>query len=72
MLVKSKIFLQYVKKIEEIKPRLSKQHNKMLKIRSEMLKIKKMTKLSSSRKILGKISQEFPESRESRGFWESR
>ena len=64
MLVRSKNFLQFVEKIEEIKPSFSKQHNKMLKLRSEMLKIRKNDKIIK----LEKNSRKFPESRESRGF----
>ena len=45
MLVRSKFFSQFVEKIEKLKPSLSKQHNKMLKIRSEMLKIRKNGKI---------------------------
>ena len=40
MLVRSKNFPQFVENVEELKPSLSKQHNKMLKIRSQMLKIR--------------------------------
>ena len=42
MLVRSKIFPQFVEKIENLKLSLSKQRNKMIKIRSEILKIIKM------------------------------
>ena len=41
MLVTSKFFPQFVEKIEKLKLSLSKQYNKMLKIISEMLKIRK-------------------------------
>ena len=41
MLVRSKFFSQFVEKIEKLKLSLSKQHNKMQKVRSEMLKIRK-------------------------------
>ena len=41
MPVRPKLFSQFVETIEELKPSLSKQHNKMLKIKSEMLKIRK-------------------------------
>ena len=44
MLLKSKNFPQFVKNIEKLKLSLSKQHNKMLKIRSEMLKTRKKGK----------------------------
>ena len=54
MLVRSKIVLQFVEKIEELQPSLSKQHNKMLKIRSEMLKIRKNFKIFKLEKISGK------------------
>ena len=51
-------FLNLSKKTEELKPSLSKQHNKMLKIRSEMLKIRKNGKIIK----LEKNSREnFPE-----------
>ena len=59
ILARSIISLLFFEKIEKFKPSLSKQHNKMLKIRSEMLKIKKMAKQSSSRKISGKFSGNF-------------
>ena len=38
MLVRSKFFPELVEKIEKLKLNLSKQHNKMLKMKSEMLK----------------------------------
>ena len=41
MLVRSKLFLQFVKKIEKLKLSLSRQHNKMLKTRFQTLKIRK-------------------------------
>ena len=41
MLVRSKIFSQFVEKIKKLTLGLSKQHNSMLKIRPEMLKIRK-------------------------------
>ena len=54
----SKFFPQFVEKIEKLKLTLSKQTNKMLKIRSEMLKIRKNSKIIK----LEKNSQEnFPE-----------
>ena len=57
MLVRSKIFSQFVEKIKKLELSLSKQHNKMLKIRSEILKIIKNVKIIT----LGKISQKnFP------------
>ena len=59
MLVRSKFFSQFVEKIEKLKLSLSKQNNKMLKIRSEMLKIRKNDKLikleKNSREHLPKI-----------------
>ena len=42
--MRSKLFPQFVKKIEKLKLSWSKQHNKMLKMRSKMLKIKKKKK----------------------------
>ena len=39
--MRSKFFPQFVEKIEKLKLSLSKQHNKMLKMRSEMLKTEK-------------------------------
>ena len=62
MLVRSKFFSEFVEKIEKFKVSLSKQHNKMLKMRSEMLKTRKKAKSSSSGK--------FPESRGFLGFRE--
>ena len=50
-LVRSKFFLLFVEKIEKLKPSLSKQHNKMLKIKSEMLKIRKNVKIIKLEKI---------------------
>ena len=73
MIVRSKIFSRFVKEIERLKPSLSKQHNKMLKIRPEMLKIKKnWQKKSSLGKTPGKIFRGFLKSRESREFSGSR
>ena len=70
MLVRSKIFPQFVEKIEKLKLYLSKQRNKMLKIRSEMLKTRKKGKtIKPSGKIPGNFSREFPEFR---GFLGSR
>ena len=37
MLVRSEFFSQFVEKIEKFKVSLSKQHNKLLKMRSEMM-----------------------------------
>ena len=56
MLVRSKFFRQFVEKFEKFKFSLSKQHNKTLKMRSEILKIRKKAKQSSS----GKFSGNFP------------
>ena len=59
MLGRSKCFSQFVEKIEKLKLglSLSKQHNKMLKIKSEMLKNIKNVKMIK----LGKISRKnFP------------
>ena len=58
MLVRSKFFLQFVEKVERLKLSLSKQHNKMLKIKSEMMKIKKKTKKNVKISQLEKISRE--------------
>ena len=55
MLVTSKFFPQFVEKMEKLKLSLSKQHNKMLKIKSEMLKIRKNVIIIK----LEKIFQEF-------------
>ena len=41
MLVRSKFFPRFVEKIEKLKRSSSKQHKKMLKVRSEMQKIRK-------------------------------
>ena len=68
MLVKSKLFLQFVEKMEKLKL-LSKQHNKMLKINSEMLKIRKNVKIIELEK---NFLRKFPESLESKDFRNSR
>ena len=70
MLVRSKFFSQFVEKIEKLELPVSesKQHNKMLKIKSEMLKIIKNVKIIK----LGKIFRKFPESQESKRFSGSR
>ena len=57
MLVRSKNFPQFVEKIEKLKLNLSKQRNKMLKIRSETLKTRKKGKTI---KPSGKIPGNFP------------
>ena len=63
MLVRTKIFPQFVEKIEKLKLNLSKQRNKMLKIRSETLKTRKKGEtIKPSGKIPGNFSQEFSES----------
>ena len=51
ILKKSKPFLQFVEKMEKLKRGLSKQHHKMLKIKSEMLKIRKNVKIIKLEKI---------------------
>ena len=48
-IVRSKFFTQFVEKIEKLELSLSKQHNQMLKIRSEMLKIIKKTQNDQAR-----------------------
>ena len=58
MLVRSKFFPQFVEKIEQLKLSLSKQRNKMLKMRSEMLKTKKKGKIIKLEKNYREI---FPE-----------
>ena len=68
MLVRSKFFSQFVEKIEKLTLGLSKQLNKMLKIRLEMLKIRTNGKIVK----LGKNSREFSVSRKSREFSGSR
>ena len=45
MLVSLEFFPQFVEKIEKLKLSLSKQHNKMPKIRSQMLTIRKIGKI---------------------------
>ena len=50
MLVRSKFILQFVEKMEKLKLSLSKQHNKMLKIISEMLKIRKKCQNNQAQK----------------------
>ena len=57
MLVRLKFFLQFVEKMKKFKLSLLKQHNKMLKMISEMLKTRKKSKIIK----LGKISREFSE-----------
>ena len=55
MLVRQNFFSQFVEKIEKLKLSLSKQHKKMLKIRSEILKIIKNVKMIKLGKICWKI-----------------
>ena len=57
MLVRSKIVPQFVEKIKELKPNLSKQHNEMLKIKSEMLKIRKIGEIIKLEKNFPGISR---------------
>ena len=45
MLVRSNFFSHFVEKIENFKLRLSKQHNEILKMRSEMQKTRKESKI---------------------------
>ena len=61
MLVRSNFFLQFVEKTEKLRLSLSKQHNKMLKIKSEMLKIRKKCQNSQVRKYFPQKFWEFPE-----------
>ena len=67
MLVRSKFFLQFVAKMEKLKLSLSKQHNKMLKIISEMLKIRKNVKIIKLEKIFRDFG-DFPRFREFPGI----
>ena len=60
MLARSKFFLQFVQKIEKVKSSSSKQHNKMPKMRFEMLKTRnkgktsiKLAKFSGTPRIFG-------------------
>ena len=68
MLVRSKFCLQFVEKMEKLKLSLSKQHSKMLKIKSEMLKIRKNVKIIKLEKISRKNFREFFEFREFQRF----
>ena len=54
MRVRSIFFLQFVEKMEKLKLSLSTEHNKMLKIKTEMLKISKYVEA----RPLGEISCE--------------
>ena len=60
MLARSKFFPQFVEKIAKLKLSLSKQHNKMLKMRFEMLKTRKKAKRSRSGKFPGNLFENFP------------
>ena len=64
MLVRSKFFSRFVEKIEKLELSLSKQHNKILKIRIEMRKIIKNVKMIKLGKISRKIFKKFLVSRE--------
>ena len=55
MLVRSNIFFQFVEKLEKLELSLSKQHSKILKTRSEILKIIKNVKMIKLGKIFRKI-----------------
>ena len=68
MLVRSKLFLQFVEKIEKLKLSLSKQLSKMLKMRSEMLKTRKKGKAIKLGKNSGKFSLGFSGSRKFPGI----
>ena len=70
MFVRSKFFLQFVEEMKKLKLSLSKQHNKMLKIKSEMLKIRKNVKIIKLEKISSEILREFSESRRFSGILE--
>ena len=59
MLVRSKFFLQFVEKMEKLQLTLSKHHNKMPKIKSEMLKIRKNVKIIKLEKISLENFREF-------------
>ena len=77
MLGRSKFFSRFVEEIEKLELSLSKQHNKMLKIVFEMLKIIKNVKMIKLEKIFPGISRipEIPRifgSHKSRGFSGSR
>ena len=56
--MRSKFFLEFVKKMEKLKLSLSKPHDKMLKMKSEMLKIRKNVKIIKREKI---SRENFPE-----------
>ena len=72
MLVRSKFFLQFDKKIEKLKLSWSKQYSKMLKIKSETLKIRKNGKIIKLETKSLKFFRKFREPRESRVFLRSR
>ena len=65
MLERLNVFRQFEEKMEKLKLSLSKQRNKMLKIKSEMLKIKKKSENNQARKIFRENFREFPESQQS-------
>ena len=56
MFARSKFFLQFVEEMKKLKLSLSKQHKKMLKIKPEMLKIRKNVKII---KLEKNFSQKF-------------
>ena len=60
MLVRSIFFSQYVQKIEKLMLGLSKQHNKMLKIKPEMLKIRKWQNNQTREKFPGNFPGNIP------------
>ena len=60
MLVRSKFFSQFVEKIVKLKLTLSKEHNKMLKMRFEMMKTRKKAKQLSSENFSRKFPKYFP------------
>ena len=57
-----KFFSSICQKMEKLKLSLSKQHNKMLKTKSEMLKIIKNVKIIKLEKIFRESFRKFPES----------
>ena len=59
MLVRSKFFLNLSKKLKKFKLSLSKQYNKMLKMRSAMVKIREKSKIIKLGKISQKIFRKF-------------
>ena len=72
MLVRSKFFYSFVENIEKLELSLSKQHNKMLKIRSEMLKIIKKCQNNQARQTFsGKFPGNFPNPENPKDFRDS-